>query len=69
MANMVAARSDTGFEFFAQPRQKTFARAAQATYQNQKANTHKKARREAGCKVQGNLEELEKLTVVGCLAV
>jgi hypothetical protein len=58
MAIMVAAGFGRGFEFFAQPRQKSLA--------------HKKARPDfsgAGCEVQGNLEELEKLTVVGSLAV
>jgi hypothetical protein len=58
MANMVAAGSDGRFEFFAQVRQKTLA--------------HKKARPDcsgAGCEVQGNLEVLEKLTVVGSFAV
>jgi hypothetical protein len=37
-----------------------------------KAIAHKKARPDfsgAGCEVQGNLEELEKLTVVGRFAV
>ena len=52
---MLAARSGAGFEFFAQLCQKSFA--------------HKKARREAGCEVQGDLEVLEKLTVVGSFAV
>jgi hypothetical protein len=67
MAVMVAAGPDRDFEFFAQPYQKSLAAATHAT--SQIASRHKKARREAGCKVQGNLEELEKLTVVGSFAV
>jgi hypothetical protein len=58
MAAMLAARSGAGFEFFAQLCQKSFA--------------HKKARPDfsgAGCEVQGDLEVLEKLTVVGSFAV
>jgi hypothetical protein len=35
----------------------------------QKSHAHKKARQKAGCEVQGNLEVLEKLTVVGRFAV
>jgi hypothetical protein len=55
---MVAARPDGHFEFFAQGFQKSLA--------------HKKARPDcsgAGCEVQGNLEVLEKLTVVSSFAV
>jgi hypothetical protein len=58
MANMVAARFAAGFEFFAQGDQKSLA--------------HKKARPDfsgAGCEVQGKLEVLEELTVVGRFAV
>jgi hypothetical protein len=72
MAIMVAARADTGFEFFAQPRQKSFATATQETSQHDKPNAHKKARPDfsgAGCEVQGKLEVLEKLTVIGSFAV
>ena len=68
MAAMVAAWLLDGFEFFAQPRKNSIATAAHATASNPHS-AHKKARREAGCKVQGNLEELEKLTVVGRFAV
>jgi len=56
MGNMVAAESGGIVEFFAQRHQKTLG----AYHLCDKANRHKKARREAGCKVQGNLEVLEK---------
>jgi hypothetical protein len=69
MAVMVAAGPDRGFEFFAQSCQKSFGAETSATTQSDKAFTHKKARREAGCEVQGNLEVLEILTVVGRFAV
>jgi hypothetical protein len=63
MFNMVAAGLATSFEFFAQPRQKSLAAATLATTtsdpEHDKVIAQKKARREAGCKVQGNLEELE----------
>jgi hypothetical protein len=55
---MLVAGPGGRFEFFAQVHQKTRA--------------HKKARPDfsgAGCEVQGNLEVLEKLTVVGRFAV
>lgn len=58
MAKMVVVRSAAGFEFFAQQCQKSLA--------------HKKARPDcsgAGYEVQGKLETLEKLTVVGRFAV
>jgi len=58
MANMVAAGPGGRFEFFAQG--------------HQKRRAHKKARPDdsgAGCEVQVNLEDLEKLTVVGRFAV
>jgi hypothetical protein len=64
MAIMVAAGPDARFEFFAQGHQKSLAAATLAT--------SKKARPDcsgAGCEVQGNLEVLEKLTVVGSFAV
>jgi hypothetical protein len=76
MANMVAARSVAGFEFFAQHRQKSLATATHVTSPSGKSGhqtgAHKKARPDcsgAGCEVQGNLEVLEKLTVVGRFAV
>ena len=60
---MVAAELATGFEFFAQLRQKSFVAATLATTTSDQAHhkviAHKKARREAGCKVQGKLEVLE----------
>jgi hypothetical protein len=72
MAVMVAAGPDRGFEFFAQSCQKSFGAETSATTQSDKAFTHKKARPDcsgAGCEVQGNLEVLEILTVVGRFAV
>ena len=61
---MVAAGPDWHFEFFAQAHQKSLAAATLAT--------NKKARPDfsgAGYEVQGKLEVLEKLTVVGSFAV
>jgi hypothetical protein len=55
---MLAVSLAERFEFFAHNRQKSLA--------------HKKARPDcsgAGCEVQGKLEVLEKLTVVGRFAV
>jgi hypothetical protein len=76
MAIMVAARSVHDFEFFAQPHQKNLrpcnAGDMRLSAADNKRIAHKKARPDfsgAGCKVQGNLEVLEKLTVVGSFAV
>ncbi len=66
---MVAAGFAASFEFFAQACQKSLGTGAQATSSGTKQTPIKKARREAGCEVQGKLELLEKLTVVGSFAV
>jgi hypothetical protein len=69
---MVAARSAAGFEFFARCHQKSLATATLGTSPYNKASAHKKARPDfsgAGCEVQGKLEVLEKLTVIGSFAV
>jgi hypothetical protein len=68
MGFMLAAAFALRLEFFAQALQKSLGTAtcetsASSTYER------KKARRKGGLKVQGNLEELEKLTVVGRFAV
>ncbi len=62
---MVAAGTSGTVEFFAQRHQKTLG----TRHPRDKASGHKKARREAGYEVQGKLEVLEKLTVVGSFAV
>jgi hypothetical protein len=73
MGFMLAAWPDGHFEFFAQAHQKTLTAATLETSPPcKKRNTtlaHKKARREAGCEVQGKVREPETLTVVGRFAV
>lgn len=60
---MVAARFDAGFEFLHGP-----VKNRSQLPRRRQSKHPQKARREAGCEVQGNLEEPE-LTVVGRFAV
>jgi hypothetical protein len=63
MAKILAARVLTTLEFFAQQRQKTllhlpWRQLGDSTTRDARDADEKKARREAGCKVQGKLENL-----------